>query len=300
MASSTSSTTNALPREQSVPCLLQTEHEQLDCPKFFLPNELIAHCLSFLHHRDLVKTRLVCWDWRDLSDEEIEKRDPKELFPKLTILDGNVWKMHINMENYGLEVDDTKPPSKRQIIVVMKELFAKLKIERNAGITLLAVPKGYSLAIAEESARAPLEGNSTGIRFITDEIKAQLGEEKVKKTYYVAITNSVLENSRNISIEQQEALVKEYMCEIPPYLSLVALNLLTCITSSAASPIYLYDNSTYSRGKEAVRFIDTTVKFKYDYFNTIVGDFTTAGLYVFDKFQSYELNKIGVAALRKF
>ena len=259
-----------------------------------VPNELILHCFSFLHPKELDNTRRVCRKWNDLSNVELEKTDLKgleKLFPKLTILDLRVWEKYIDLAKHGLEVCDTLPPRRDEVIEVMTELFATAKIENDAGITLLAVPRGYSLESANKSAKTPLKGNPTCIRYVSEGVRNQLGNQKVKKTYYVAITNSVLTGSRNKSVEYQKALLHEIGCAMPPYLSMLVLNLLTRIISSATPSTCLYDEDTYSRGEETVEMYGRD-------FHTVVGGFVLDGL--FADSLNYDNSTIGVAALRKF
>ena len=204
------------------------------------------------------------------------------------------------MPRFGLEVRDTLPPRNRDVIPVLVDLFKRLEIENGAGITLLTVPKGLSLESVDESARDPLKGNSTNIRYCLDDVREQLGCEKVGNTYYVLITEGLINGSREKSVEEQKALVEEKGCVVPTCLSLVTLNLLTYITTFEPDPPRLYtslDNDRYytiSRSVETIKNydgLDCTVS---------VGNYDPEGLLVTHVHHCFDCNAVGVAAMWKF
>ena len=175
----------------------------------------------------------------------VSTADLKMLFPKLEVLDEAIWETHVNLDALGMSIKDAAPID-ANTISVLKTLFASLLIEGDAGITLLTMPRGLTLNKLVKLAAFPKQGNEAKFRYIWDEVLKVLGDIPVDKTYRVAITNCVLEGSRDLSVDMQHELVKKMGCEMTGMLPAATLAILTYMSSREKSPTRLYSNEPYA------------------------------------------------------
>lgn len=214
------------------------------------------------------------------------KLDLKALFPKLSIIGEEVWKKHADMADAGLNVDAV---DERAAIRNLHDMYRKLEVENNAGITLIQMPKGLTLNKLIAIAKTPLEGNPIGCR-TDDEILNVYGDNPIMKGYTIAITDSVLYETRNRTPSTQKMLLQQKGVEMPGLLDMMALTLMTFVSSSDKSKKRLFDDpSATSRVAE---------KFGHDR-HLIVGGYSSFGLRVTTR-NKMPQHGIGVAGLRKF
>ncbi len=215
--------------------------------------------------------------------------DLKKLFPKLEVLDEAVWKTHVDLDAFGMSVEDA-PPLDANTISILKTLFASLPIEGDAGITLLTLPRGLTLNKLVKLAASPKQGNAAKFQHIDSDALKAFGDTPINKTYRVAITNNVLKGSRKLSVDKQHELVKKMGCEMPGILPAATLAILTYMSSRATSPTRLFSNGplTYTRCAE-----------KVGVHNLGVGGFAPAGLYIPRHRVDFDFEDCGVGGLRK-
>lgn len=233
----------------------------------------------------LLQARVVCRQWRRVSEDDSLCKIPKNV----NVIGSDVWNTHVDLAALGLDVSDGPTLSKRAIALASRKFLSSVEIERDAGITLLTMPKGLTWIKLVALAKSPKAGNKTDFCYIYSKILDQFGGTSVTQTYVVAISNSVLENSRSLSFENQQALLVNSGCEVPGLLEMATLNIMTYISSPSELPIRLFGDTpwTYSRCKEKVNGN-----------RVVVGGFAPSGLYVIDYY--YDHDVIGVAGLRKF
>ncbi len=253
----------------------------------WLSRELILHIFSFLSPKDLGRTACVYREWEILANDK-SLWNLKKLFPSLQVIDETVWETHVDLAALGLSIEDAPPIQKRDISILKTLIF--LGVEDNAGITVLTMPKGLTLNKLVKLARSPKQGNRTNFNYISPRVLEELGDVFVEKTYRVAITNSVLQRSRNLFVRAQEKLVNSLYCELqmPEVLPVATLAILTYVSSQALPPTCLYGAGTYSRCSDQV-----------DNCNIVVGGFALEGLNVTPSSNSFNFNSYGVGAMRK-
>lgn len=246
---------------------------------FTLPTDIILEIFKFLSPEQLGQVSCVCKTWQKIGTSEVlwKKFDLKELFPKLAIIDEAVWEAHIDLKKYQLSFEDILPLDNRQVIPLIKRLFATLKIENDAGITFLTLPKGLSYNKAKEFAQSPLQGNSTNFRYTWHQSPEGLADAHVKKTHRVFITNQVIYGSRTMTFTEQKLLLSELKCQIPEVLPLSTLAILTYITSKEIPPTRLLSDNptTYSRCSDTI-----------DNYSMVCGGYSMLGLGI----DSFSLN----------
>lgn len=245
------------------------ELQEIDITKFALTDQDIDQILSSRSLRRIGETI-----------------DLKALFPKLNIIDDAVWKAHADMAAYGLDADHAI--DLHAAIRNLHEMFRTLKIEGDASITLLKMPKGLTLNKLLAIISKPLQGNPIGCRNILEASVNLFGDSPITESYTVAITDSVLKESRKLSVSAQQELVQKHGCNMPALLEMMALTLMTYVSSSEEPPKRLF-GSSYSRVVEKIRS-----------YNLVVGSFSPSGLNVNFSPNCSDLVLIGVAGLRKF
>ena len=246
-----------------------------------LPLEVLGVIFGYLSPEQLAKACRVSKLWNAVASQEHlwNVFDLKTLFPKLSILDSQVWNDHIDLNAFGLSFADAEPLNKRKVILELKRLFAVLKVEGDAGITLLTIPKGLSFNKLVKLAGCPIKGNKAAFKYIWDRITAELGDVVVQKTYRVAITNNILVGSRDKSSYVQQLLVKKFGCDKPKMIDAVALAILSFISSTAQLPLRLLSANplTCTRCLEMI-----------GNFPLAVGSFAPGGLHVYDSYFDHE------------
>ena len=265
----------------------------------YVPQEIITEVFKFLSPEELAKACRVCRKWNEVGSKQSlwNAFDLKKLFPALKILDEKTWQKYADLSALGLSVDDATPPDNRKIIPDLKRLFASLEIEEDAGITFLTIPQGLSVKKLGMFAQSPKEGNPTcfGNLFFPN-VTDKFGNSVVDATYRIAITNSILKRSRNLSMTTQQNLVNETGCEMPKLLEVSTLAILTYISSSKSSPVCLYGDrpypsSIYTQCPERVDGVDGG-------FHLVVGGFSQD--YGLDVSINRRSDTSGVGAVRKF
>ena len=256
-----------------------------------LPPVCISHICGFLPPEDLANTSWVSKEWRVLGGGNPElwaAFDLKEIFRQrgytLNVIDKKVW-----FDWTGLDIDESSFPDKRDIILVLKQMFASLEIEGDAGITLLTLPP--------VTLRELLEKFSDRIGYVILSILDQHGDVSMTETRLVAITNNILKGSRGLSAAVKEALVLEKGCEMVGVTAAVALAILTEKMSSVELPVRLFGNDpwTYIGCAELVNGHRSD--------RVVVGGFAPSGLEVIIYSCSALLHRHesnGVGCLRKF
>ena len=109
------------------------------------------------------------------------------------------------------------------------------------------------------------------IDWIWGDILTKIGDIPVDDTYQIAITNSVLEGSRDISFTEQEDLVKKLRGTVPDIRAAIAFIVLKYITSSPA-PDSVYNNA------EKSTFMRCSPDPKVSEDPLVVGGFARSGL----------------------
>ena len=254
-----------------------------------LPPVCISHICGFLPPEDLANTSLVSKEWRVLGGANPElwrsptlwdRFDLKDFFHArglpLNVIDKKVW-----FDWTGLDIDESSFPDKRGVILGLKEMFASLEIEGDAGITLLTLPPVTLRELQEKFLDR--------IRYMYSRILDQHGDVAMTETRLVAITNNILKGSRGLSSSVQEVLVLGKGYQMIGVTAAVALAILTEKSSSVVPPTRLFgvDPYTYTRCAELV-----------DGYRVVVGGFARSGLCVGD--HDFGIDDDGVGCLRKF
>lgn len=238
--------------------------------KDVLPPEVRRYIFEFLSLEKWGQISCICKEWKMLTADNSlwESLNLKTLFPKLQILDAKTWKTHVDMATYELDVAADFRQDKQMIKTLKK--FASLKIEGDAGITLLTIPKGLTFNKLMRLAQSPKQGRVTRIKDFGDhQIAKNFGNIPIDRTYRVIITNNILEKSRRTPRCHQEGIVELLGCQLPGVLEVATLAILTYISSTKILPTRLYNDNprTYTNCLEQISS-----------FWVIVGGFTAQGL----------------------
>lgn len=212
--------------------------------------------------------------------------DLTALFPKLRIMDESVWEALLKKAGWDLKIlkkyrrVELKAIDPRSAIKTVHEMFRTLTLERDAGITLLAMPAQLTWNMLHAITLYPFAG---AVGCLADPgIENVYGEASIRKAYTIAITNSMLDGSRNLSIQAQHELLREKGCEMPLFLELSTLHLLTRI---------------FFR-EDKLRYEYSRVAEKIDLLPLVIGNFGRSPIVNIDSMRGDQCVDTGVAAVR--
>jgi hypothetical protein len=272
---------------------LVPEIEEINNTDFFshLPEEIILITFSFLNAIQQAKCGAVSRRWRRLASDEtlLAAFNPRNLSPLLKVFDESDWVTHVDLSAYGLTTEDIPPLDPRKATTLLERILSSplmTKIEENAGITLLTIPKGLTFNTLVKFVESIKMENKPKFTEIWNLFSSKLGDIPIDKTYRIVITNNIFKKSRNKSFTKQKDLVVKNGCEIPKALEATVLLIVTFLNSSNR----LYNDNPWT----FTRCSDDIVA---DY-PVVVGGFSHDGLRVTFAFDN-EFNGVG-GVLRRF
>jgi hypothetical protein len=213
------------------------------------PHELILSILALISAKELACCSCVCKKWKVLASNSAlwNQYDLRKIFPKLNIIDDNIWNRCIDLKAFDLQVSDLAPLDQHKTILQLKKLF-NVKVENDAGFTLLTIPKGLTINKLIEIAKSPKQGSATRFHYICQEILKHFGDMKVENTYRIMISNSILKGTRDQPVNSLQEMLSQIGCEIPRAIELATLCVLSYISALEFPPPRLYADRpcTYS------------------------------------------------------
>ena len=230
-----------------------------------LPDDMIKLVLSKLDLHSLARSSGVCRQWRTLAHTPELMEDILRRTPQISIFGEEEWRRHFDLPD-GISFGDA--PSFNAEVLHRLARHAALPIEDDAGITLLTLPEGLTFNKLVELAGAPRQGEAAKFQYIWDDFQTAYGDEVVTKTYRIAITNNVLEESRRKSVAEQKALVGRFVTRMPKTLEAATLCIVTFISAYPKQP-FGDEPWTYTRCEENING-----------YQMLVGGFSPAGLRV--------------------
>ena len=192
-----------------------------------LPEDMVLAVSEFLAPEDLARVSCVNKECRALVSAKRlwDAFDLPKLYPGFSVIDEKVWREHVDVEALKINPAGARPLSNRELIPVVAHVSNK--VEGKKGVTLFTIPKDFTINKALELAR----DYEMPIDWIWGDILTKIGDIPVDDTYQIAITNSVLEGSRDISFTEQEDLVKKLRGTVPDLRAAIAFIVLKYITS---------------------------------------------------------------------
>ncbi len=125
-----------------------------------VPRVVIQLILRHLSPDELFKACRVCKLFNEVASSNPlwNSYDLREVFPKATFIDREVWQTHIDVEKYGIELEQKgRPCVDKTDYVELKRMESQ--VEGGRGITIMTLPKGDKLSNVQESAANPKAGN---------------------------------------------------------------------------------------------------------------------------------------------
>lgn len=253
-----------------------------------LPNELLDAVLSRLPALDLLRS---CWVNKRFfqlgSSRSLWKTfDLHHAFSdfKVSVFDKKDWEVHADFQKLKLADEDISPIDTARAVREMAQLILRLKenevsIEQDAGFTVMTLPKKLSRSFLTSFARDPKQGNKAGgFGWIDPKIEQVLQSMTVSKSYQLIITNSILNNSRDKTAEDQDKLLKKIGCTRPGVLEVASLVFFAYISSPSTDRVRLYasfkNEHTYTRART-----EDDVRMLIGNFSRIPSDSPILGLY---------------------
>ncbi|MBS0621118.1 MAG: F-box protein [Verrucomicrobia bacterium] len=170
---------------------------------------MLQYIFSFLPFSDLFRSAQVCKAWRANACAVGLRR--------FTVITPSVWEYNFNLQERGLSFEGFLAPQDGVLLLAAANL--KSCVDEDQGVSIVAIPKGLSLvrllAIAEK-AKVPIER-------IVNEIISAIGNVTTERAYMIVVSNSVLKESRNKTIEARDTLVQGMGYEVPSTVELLAV-----------------------------------------------------------------------------
>lgn len=212
------------------------------CPGLNIPTDLAVAVLKKLPPEDVCRSSRVCRVWRLLaSDSSLWNAAAlKRQFPKLEVLDKELWQSVAFLRGLGLSLEDASPFDV-ETYKVLKSLFAQLQVEGDAGIALLTIPKGLTLnklvSLAQLSKRP-----DRPIKFDISKVPQILRDLPTSKTCHVILTRASLQGMRGVTIESHNEILDLNGFKMIGALPGSALVILTCLSARDEPPACLFAN----------------------------------------------------------
>jgi len=173
--------------------------------------------------------------------------------PNLKVFGKEAWK-----EYYHFEVDGEIPPLPEEIGQIVNDLRTRLKGEKEAPtFSLLLMPKGLTLNQLKDLVQNPAKGNSTQFNIGSwSKIFKELGDKPIENSYWILMTNDVIEGSRNKSYADQVKVVEEKAgseWQVPKLLEAAVCSFMNHV-SSGEEKTYLFGQKpwTFTRCQEKI------------------------------------------------
>lgn len=199
--------------------------------------------------RDLRRCALTCRSWMAIANEpklvEMVLRRTRDV----TIIDEPVWRRGFELPE---EIVFDPPPQDPDLLFKVCRALS-WKIEGNAGVTVLTMPRNLTFLTLERLAQAPLQGEAAKFQHREwPEFRERFGNDAIRQTYRIVLTNNVLNDSRSKFVNVQKALVQSLAlgARLPRTLEVAT----QCIMRFVATGQRLYANKppTYTRCEENV------------------------------------------------
>jgi hypothetical protein len=205
-----------------------------------LPKDVLTLVLSQLPAKDLARAACVSKQFYHAAQDAV---------PQVFRINEAIWRQYVDLEKLGLSFEGTPAVDDREKGRAIKGMSHH--VEERAGVTVLSLPKGLTLNMLLQIAKA----NNVPIADVWDEILDQLGDKAVETPCTVVLTNSVLKGSRKMSFTDQQAHLAKLLgtgYEVPELLPVLALMIFTYIDSGGR--IRLFPRApgclTYTRCQE--------------------------------------------------
>ena len=275
-----------------------------------VPDELFLKIFEHLSYSDLnvicdPKVSCIYPRWRKMiGDFSEEGKNPlwresnlKERFPLLkNIFNECSWpgEIKVNLADVSFEGFSYNPKS---AVAALRDIH-RLEVEDDAGYTIITMPKGITLnkvmaciATLAAEGKFPTEEiqKHPGFRWFWDRVSTDLGSIAVSQPYTFAISNSVLEESRDKTYDAQRSSVMAGGCELPQVIEAITFLFLTYVASGERQERLCNTKTqhTYMRCLERIK----------DAAPLFVGGFAPSGLGVSNCF---DIDYDGAGGVRKF
>lgn len=230
-----------------------------------VPIEIITFILSFLSVKDLGRAVVTCKQWKNIKEKNTFLNEKlleasiqakvqakaviiaeflKKKHPLLKIIDATTWEKYVDLKSLQMKIQ-IPAITEKDISKILTKMFRTLKIEGAAGISLITIPQNMTLNKLVKIAQEPKTGNKTDCRFISPEIVQKYGDNPTTTTKVYAVTNSVLQKSKDLSLKERKKLLKSSNCELTDFIVIVALSIMTHISSSQSPPLSLFSYKPY-------------------------------------------------------
>lgn len=202
-----------------------------------LPDDLILYILNFLDPQDLSRVAHLSKEWKVVVMRAWKNVDITRLFfyhkrglggvlrnwfniKKITSLNIQVigpeqWRKSGAAKMLRINVESAPKLDIYRLTSLLFDLVKRVKVEGNRGFTVMLLPQGLTLNKILTFAWPSIKTS------MSKTIGKELGKRQIKKTHWVIVANSIIEETRSKSFSEQKGLIESYGGEFPTVLSTV-------------------------------------------------------------------------------
>jgi hypothetical protein len=197
----------------------------LDSPISTLPPELILKIFEFLPLQGLARITRVCKEWSQIGSEQSLWKSLLNRDPAIRNLD------NANLKSIGFPQVKGPTADPRELLKAAK---IACKASENGCSTILTIPAGWSWDDLEKISQNAVAAGIPSARIdILDEYKDLLRKTPIKEEQTIVLTDTVIKDSRNKSVNKQKSSLKAAGFEekLPDALTVLTIAVLTRIIS---------------------------------------------------------------------
>lgn len=184
---------------------------------YLLPNEILGETFLHLNANDMLAFGGVCKRWNVITNDNSflwDKLDLRALFPTLTftMIDKAAWKKVVHDVGLGLWIEDEPSIKMRMAVIALNKLCSSNKDVK--GVTILTMPKFLHpqiwCAFTNADQRFLFKSkNALPVIEANDWAKNAIQDEIIEETHRIIIPNTVLAKSRNKTVDEEDAFIKQ-------------------------------------------------------------------------------------------
>ncbi|MBJ7449632.1 MAG: F-box protein [Parachlamydiales bacterium] len=178
-----------------------------------LPADVIKEILKKMHPLHLCICLRVCKQWHCLgNDDVVWNTILKQRFPNLKTYDENHWNKHTNL---NLKIDASLNVKK----TTLKLTHFYEKIKPSNRVTVLKIPQGLTYQKIKTMTLKNFQ--------FTERPNFQGEDEPINKSYWICLTENVLDWSPKLNTTAQKSMLLESHLRMPTLIEVAALSVLS-------------------------------------------------------------------------
>lgn len=232
-----------------------------------LPQEVLLQIFQYLRAQGLARSLCVCRNWKNAASNEklwnavdLTHIDLTKVFPELKIINEDTWRLYANKSDLkGLSFHGAALKVNYALIQKIAKIFKTVKVEGQAGMSIVVTPQGLSPNKLWKIAKFPKQGVNAiaSTRYISNSFTERLGDVCTSRASVFLITNDVVEGTKNHLPSSRQQTFSKLDAEAPDLLSIATLTVFTYFCSPEGISKRLFSGDvhrerTYALCKEEI------------------------------------------------